>query len=68
MTEQRTTSTARLVVFVLSLLLGACSKGGDGNPEEARPSAEDSGGSELATQGKGLYEETCGVCHGLDLK
>ena len=67
MIERRKMLTLRLLVLVLSLLLGACSQGGD-NPEQARPSAEDSGGSGLATQGKGLYEETCGVCHGLDLK
>ena len=68
MIERRRMLTTQLLVLVLSLFLGACSQGGDDNPEQARPSAEDSGGSELATQGKGLYEETCGVCHGLDLK
>ena len=68
MTEPRTSSTARVLVLVLPLLLGACSQDSDDNPQLARPSAEDSNGSELATQGKGLYEETCGVCHGLDLK
>ncbi len=68
MVERRTMLTTRLLVLVLSILLGACSQGGDDNTEQERPSAEEPAGAELAAQGKGLYEETCGVCHGLDLK
>jgi mono/diheme cytochrome c family protein len=55
-------------VLAAPLLLAACAQDGDDNAQQEPPPTEDQDGSELVTQGRAVYEDTCALCHGADLK
>lgn len=59
----RSRSSWRPLLLVLALLLAGCAQDDDGTQGASGPS-----GSQQIAEGKELYEETCALCHGVDLQ
>jgi mono/diheme cytochrome c family protein len=65
----RTTTAGAILLLGFSQLLGACGEGDDGASDADGTAGESAtNDSQLVADGQELYEQTCAMCHGGDLK